>query len=204
MLALALSRSASIYLCLTHFECLDFYGLCHFCLLCAGVCAAPLRSLSQCLCKSSLRLRRPAPVYILPLPSALARLVSLTLTLWHILFWNYIFGHFVETVSCSALGLALAAAPGHPACDSSCSLPPHHFLLTKNSLLGNFSLFILFATLQKCLCPGQSMPQMHSIVPAPLWPRPLPVAVANRLPLTVRIPCVFIELRNVFYALWKH
>lgn len=80
-------------------------------------------------------------------------------------------------------------------------LPPHHFLLTKNSLLGNFSLFILFATLQKCLCPGQSMPQMHSIVPAPLWPRPLPVAVANRLPLTVRIPCVFIELRNVFYAL---
>lgn len=139
-----------------------------------------------------------------PLPSALARLASLTLTLWHILFWNYIFGHFVETVSCSALGLALAAAPGHPACDSSCSVPPHHFLLTKNSLLGNFSLFILFATLQKCLCPGQSMPQMHSIVPAPLWPRPLPVAVANRLPLTVRIPCVFIELRNVFYALWKH
>lgn len=158
---------------------------------------ALLRSLSQCLCKSSLRLRRPAPVYIpLSMPCSFSH--PLAHPILKLYFWPFC-GNCLLFGPGSGLWLRLGG---------SLLLPPHHFLLTKNSLLGNFSLFILFATLQKCLYPGQSMPQMHSIVHVPLAAPHTPLSavavVANRLPLTVRISCIFIELKNIFYALWKY
>lgn len=137
-------------------------------------------SLSQCLCKSSLRLRRPAPVYIPHLPLASSSFShSLAHPILKLYFWPFCGNCLLFGSGSGSNNLLLLLL-----------LPPHHFLLTKNSLLGNFSLFILFATLQKCLYPGQSMPQMHSIVPVPFSSLSV---VANRLPFTVRIPCISIE-----------
>lgn len=155
--------------------------MCHFCLLCAAVCAAPCPNVyvSHRFVYDAQR----QSIFSSPPPSLPFASCSFSHSLAHpilkLYFWPFCGNCLLFGSGSGSNNLLLLLL-----------LPPHHFLLTKNSLLGNFSLFILFATLQKCLYPGQSMPQMHSIVPIPFSSLSV---VANRLPFTVRIPCISIE-----------
>lgn len=191
MLPLSFARSLSHYLCLTHFECLDFYGLCHFCLLCAAVCAAPCPNVYVSH-RFVYDAQRQSIFYPLRPPSAFSQ--PLAHPILKLYFWPFC-GNCLLFGSGSGCGNLLLLL----------LLPPHHFLLTKNSLLGNFSLFILFATLQKCLYPGSehATNAFHCArhPPSPLSPpHPLQLWLTD-----CRLLCAFrafpLSIENVFYAL---